>query len=98
MSRNALGLVETQGLIAAIEATDAAAKAAGVVVSSVELTDAAFLTLKIEGELGAVQAAVEAAVNAAQKLGEIVAVTIIPNPDDGLFTHSTQEIYFKISS
>ena len=84
MSRNALGLVETQGLIAAIEATDAAAKAAGVVVSSVELTDAAFLTLKIEGELGAVQAAVEAAVNAAQKLGEIVAVTIIPNPDDGL--------------
>jgi microcompartment protein CcmL/EutN len=84
MSRNALGLVETQGLIAAIEATDAAAKAAGVVVSSVELTDAAFLTLKIEGELGAVQAAVEAAVNAAQKVGEIVAVKIIPNPDDGL--------------
>ena len=84
MSRNALGLVETQGLIAAIEATDAAAKAAGVVVSSVELTDAAFLTLKIEGELGAVQAAVKASVEAAQKVGEIVAVKIIPNPDDGL--------------
>ncbi len=84
MSRNALGLVETQGLIAAIVATDAAAKAAGVVVSSVELTDAAYLTLKIEGELGAVQAAVEASAEAAQKVGEIVAVKVIPNPDDGL--------------
>ncbi len=84
MSRYALGLVETYGLIAAIEATDAAAKAAGVVVASVELTDAAFLTLKIEGELGAVQASVEAAATAAEKVGGIVAVTVIPNPDDGL--------------
>lgn len=86
MPRNALGLVETQGLIAAIEATDAAAKAAGVVVSSVELTEAAFLTLKIEGELGAVQAACEASTAAAERVGEIVAVTIIANPDDGLET------------
>ena len=93
MSRNALGLVETQGLIAAIEATDVAAKAAGVVVSSVELTDAAFLTLKIEGELGAVQAAVEASVEAAQKVGEIVAVKIIPNPDDGLSILISQKRY-----
>ncbi|MBU8934392.1 MAG: BMC domain-containing protein [candidate division Zixibacteria bacterium] len=84
MPRNALGLIETHGLIAAIEATDAAAKAAGIVVSSVELTDASFLTLRIEGELGAVQAACEASTAAAERVGEIVAVTIIANADDGL--------------
>lgn len=84
MSEFALGLVETRGLIGAIEATDAAAKAAEVVVSTVELTDAAYLTLKIEGELGAVQAAVEAAARAVEKVGELVAVWIIPRPDDGL--------------
>ena len=82
MSDKALGLIETKGLIGAIEAVDAAAKAAAVVVSSVELTDAAFMTLKIEGDLGAVQAAVEAGASAAQKIGELVAVHIIPNPSD----------------
>ena len=65
MSDKALGLIETKGLIGAIEAVDAAAKAAAVVVSSVELTEAAFMTLKIEGDLGAVQAAVEAGAAAA---------------------------------
>ncbi len=84
MPQHALGLIETLGLIAAIEATDAATKAAAVVVSSVELTDAAYLTLRIEGELGAVQAAVEAGVMAAEKVGGVVSVTVIPNPDDGL--------------
>ena len=82
MSDKALGLIETKGLIGAIEAVDAAAKAAAVVVSSVELTEAAFMTLKIEGDLGAVQAAVEAGAAAAAKIGELVAVHIIPNPSD----------------
>ncbi|HDL00819.1 MAG TPA: BMC domain-containing protein [candidate division Zixibacteria bacterium] len=80
MSDKALGLIETKGLIGAIEAVDAAAKAAAVVVSSVELTEAAFMTLKIEGDLGAVQAAVEAGASAAEKIGELVAVHVIPNP------------------
>ncbi len=84
MPREALGLVETYGLIASIVATDAAAKAAAVVISTAELTEAAFLTIKIEGELGAVQAAVEAAAEAAAKVGEVVAVHVIPRPDDGL--------------
>ena len=84
MPREALGLVETYGLIASIVATDAAAKAAAVVISTAELTDAAYLTIKIEGELGAVQAAVEAAAEAAAKVGEVVAVHVIPRPDDGL--------------
>ena len=84
MSDKALGLIETKGMIGAIEATDAAAKAAAVVVSSVELTEAAFMTVKIEGDLGAVQAAVEAGANAARKVGELVSVHIIPNPSDEL--------------
>ena len=84
MSGYALGLIETCGLIAAIEATDAAAKAAAVVVTSAEVTDSTFVTIRIEGELGAVQAAVEAGASAAEKVGEIVAVHIIPNPDIGL--------------
>lgn len=84
MSDRALGLIETQGLIGAIEACDAAAKAAAVVISSAELTDAAYLTLKIEGDLGAVQAAVEAGAQAAEKVGELIAMHVIPNPDDGL--------------
>lgn len=80
MSDKALGLIETKGLIGAIEAVDAAAKAAAVVVSSVELTEAAFMTLKIEGDLGAVQAAVEAGASAAEKIGDLIAVHVIPNP------------------
>lgn len=80
MADKALGLIETKGLIGAIEACDAAAKAAAVIVSSIELTDAAFVTLKIEGDLGAVQAAVDAGASAAEKIGELVAVHVIPNP------------------
>jgi microcompartment protein CcmL/EutN len=77
----ALGLIETEGLIAAITAADAAAKAAAVVVSSAEVTDGALLTIRIEGELGAVQAAVEAGAIAAQSVGELVTVHVIPRPD-----------------
>ncbi|MDZ4722333.1 MAG: BMC domain-containing protein [candidate division Zixibacteria bacterium] len=84
MSSYALGLIETKGLIAAIEACDAAAKAAAVVISAAELTDAALVTIKIEGELGAVQAAVEAGARAAAKVGEVIAAHVIPRPDDEL--------------
>ncbi|MEK7775697.1 MAG: BMC domain-containing protein [Candidatus Zixiibacteriota bacterium] len=81
MADYALGLIETNGLIAAITAADAAAKTAAVVVSSAEVTDGALLTIRIEGELGAVQAAVEAAAQAAQLVGEVVTVHVIPRPD-----------------
>ena len=84
MSKYALGLIETRGLISAIEATDAAAKAAAVVVASVEYSGASMMIIRIEGELGAVQAAVEAGARAVERIGELVAVHIIPNPDDGL--------------
>jgi ethanolamine utilization protein EutM len=81
MAEHALGLIETNGLIAAITAADAAAKAAAVVISSAEVTDGALLTVRIEGELGAVQAAVEAGAQAAQLVGELVTVHVIPRPD-----------------
>lgn len=84
MLESALGLIETKGLIGAIVATDAAAKASAIVVSSAELTEAAFMTVKIEGELGAVQAAVKAAAAAVEAVGELIAVDIIARPGPGL--------------
>lgn len=84
MSRYALGLIETRGLISVIEATDAAAKAAAVVVASVEYSGASMMIIRIEGELGAVQAAVEAGARAVERIGELVAVHVIPNPADDL--------------
>lgn len=83
-NRLALGLIETQGLVPAIEAADAAAKAAEVVITSVEVTVAAMVTVKMEGELGAVMASVEAGAAAAARLGHLVAAHVIPRPDDEL--------------
>ncbi|UCC45175.1 MAG: BMC domain-containing protein [Candidatus Zixiibacteriota bacterium] len=84
MTKHALGLIETRGLVGAIEACDAAAKTASVTVTSVELTDAALLTLKIEGDLAAVQAAVEAGARAAERIGELVSEHVIPRPSPEL--------------
>jgi microcompartment protein CcmL/EutN len=80
----ALGLIETVGLVGAIEAADAAAKAADVVISAAEVIDPALVTLKIFGELGAVQAAVDAGSRAAQRVGQLLASHVIPNPDNEL--------------
>lgn len=84
MEREALGLIETVGLIGAIEAADAAAKAAAVRVVKSEVTQAALVTIHIEGELGAVQAAVEAGVAACRRVGELKTFVVIPRPDAGL--------------
>jgi hypothetical protein len=84
MSEYALGLIETRGLVGIIEATDAAAKAAAVVVAAAEYTGGSLMIIRIEGELGAVQAAVEAGARAVERIGELVATHVIPNPDDGL--------------
>lgn len=84
MRQYALGLIETKGLIGSIEACDAASKAAAVVVATAELTEAAFMTLKIEGELSAVQAAVDAGAHAAEQVGELVSAHVIPRPDNEL--------------
>ena len=82
--REALGLVETKGFIGMIEASDAMAKAAKVRLLGYEKVGNGLVTTLCRGEVGAVRAAVEAAAAAAQKVGELVAVHVIPRPHDDL--------------
>ena len=76
----ALGMVETRGLVAAIEAADAMVKAANVVLCVTEKIGSGLVSVMIRGDVGAVKAATEAGANSAQKLGELVAVHVIPRP------------------
>ncbi|MGD1047009.1 MAG: BMC domain-containing protein [Bacteroidota bacterium] len=80
----ALGLVETKGLVAAIEAADTMVKTANVVLIGKEITRGALVTIKIVGDTAAVRSAVEAGAAAAQRVGELVSKHIIPRPGDGL--------------
>lgn len=82
MERQALGLIETVGLVGAIEATDAAAKASSIVVIRTEVTEASLVTIYIEGDLAAVQAAVDAGVSACQRFSRVLAHTVIARPHD----------------
>ena len=76
----ALGMVETRGLTASIEAADAMTKAANVVLVGTEKIGSGLVTVMVRGDVGAVKAATEAGANAAQRLGELVAVHVIPRP------------------
>ncbi len=76
----ALGLIETKGLIGAIEAADAMVKAAHVKLLGTENTIAALITVKIAGEVGAVKSAVAAGAKAAEKIGELVSSHVIARP------------------
>ena len=78
----ALGLIETKGLVGAIEAADAATKAADVELIGKERADAGLMTIKIKGDVAAVRAAVDAGAAAAQRVGELISVHVIPRPDD----------------
>jgi ethanolamine utilization protein EutM len=91
----ALGLIETRGLIAALEAADAALKAADVKVISLDRVDAALVTVKLVGEVAAVQSAVDAGNAAAARVGELIGSHVIPRPDAEL---NDQLIYTTISS
>jgi ethanolamine utilization protein EutM len=82
--REALGLVETKGFTGMIEASDAMAKAAKVRLVGYEKVGNGLVTTMCRGEVGAVRAAVDAAAAAAQKVGELVAVHVIPRPHDDL--------------
>jgi microcompartment protein CcmL/EutN len=82
MNERALGLIETRGLVGAIEAADAMVKAASVKLMGTEKTDAALITVKVIGEVGAVKSAVDAGAAAARKVGELIAVHVIPRPHD----------------
>ena len=81
MNEQALGLVETHGLIPAIEAADSMVKAARVRLVGKEVTVAALVTIQVLGETGAVKAAVAAGVAAAEKVGRVVSSHVIPRPD-----------------
>jgi microcompartment protein CcmL/EutN len=77
----ALGMIETKGLIGSIEAADAMMKSADVRLVKQEKIDGALVTVMIEGDVGAVQAAVDAGKEAARRVGELVSAHIIPRPD-----------------
>jgi len=76
----ALGMVETRGLVAAIEAADAMVKAANVTLIGSERIGSGLVTVMVRGDVGAVKAAVEAGGAAGSKLGEVVALHVIPRP------------------
>ncbi len=78
----ALGLIETKGLVGAIEAADAMAKAADVKIISKEKVTGALVIIKIMGETAAVKASVDAGSAAAQRVGQLVSAHVIPRPDD----------------
>jgi len=80
----ALGLVETKGLVGAVEAADAMCKAAKVTLLGKEISGSALVTVMVRGEVGAVKAATEAGAAAAKRVGELVSVHVIPRPEQDL--------------
>ncbi|MBQ9737157.1 MAG: BMC domain-containing protein [Clostridia bacterium] len=80
MAQEALGMIETRGLVAAIEAADAMVKAAEVALIGTEKIGSGLVSVMVRGDVGAVKAAVEAGSASAQRLGEIIATHVIPRP------------------
>ena len=80
MSLEALGMVETKGLIGSIEAADAMVKAANVVLVGKEYIGAGYVTVMVRGDVGAVKAATDAGAAAAKRVGELASVHVIPRP------------------
>ncbi len=78
--QEALGMVETKGLVAMIEAADAMVKAANVVLVGKEYIGAGYVTVMVRGDVGAVKAATDAGAAAARRVGELVSVHVIPRP------------------
>lgn len=80
MKSDALGMIETKGLIGSIEAADAMVKAANVSIVGRELVGGGLVTVMVRGDVGAVKAATDAGAAAAQRVGELVSVHVIPRP------------------
>ncbi len=78
----ALGMVETKGLIGAIEAADAMVKAAKVTLEGKEQIGSGLVTVMVRGDVGAVKASVEAGAAAARRVGEVISVHVIPSPHE----------------
>ena len=82
MANEALGMIETKGLVGSIEAADAMVKAANVVLVGKEYIGAGYVTVMVRGDVGAVKAATDAGAAAARRVGELVAVHVIPRPHE----------------
>lgn len=82
--QDAIGLLETKGLVALIEATDAMAKAANVQIVKKIAIGGGLVTAVVRGDVGSVRAAIEAGANAATQVGELTASHVIPRPSEGL--------------
>ena len=80
MAQEALGMVETRGLVAAIEAADAMVKAANVVLIGTEKIGSGLVSVMVRGDVGAVKAATDAGAAAAEKVGELISVHVIARP------------------
>ena len=80
-SSNALGMIETRGLVGAVEAADAMVKAANVTLIGRSQVGGGLVTVMVRGDVGAVKAATDAGAAAAKKVGELVSVHVIPRPD-----------------
>ena len=83
-SQIALGMIETRGMVGAIEAADAMCKAAKVTLLGKEISGGALVTVMVRGEVGAVKAATDAGAAAAKRVGELKSVHVIPRPADDL--------------
>ena len=77
---NALGMIETKGLVAAIEAADAMVKAANVTLVGKEHIGGGLVTVMVRGDVGAVKSATDAGAAAAERVGELVSIHVIPRP------------------
>ena len=82
MEKQALGMIETRGLVGSIEAADAMAKAANVTLIGKETIGGGLVTVMVRGDVGAVKAAVDAGAQAAKRVGELVSVHVIARPHE----------------
>ncbi len=98
MEKQALGMIETKGLVGAIEAADAMVKAANVTLIGKEQIGSGLVTVMVRGDVGAVKAAVDAGAGAAKRVGELVSVHVIPRPHDdveGILPNAEQKASAK---
>jgi ethanolamine utilization protein EutM len=84
MSNEALGMIETKGLIGSIEAADAMVKSANVILIGKEYIGSGYVTVMVRGDVGAVKAATDAGAAAARRVGELVSVHVIPRPHEAV--------------
>ena len=93
-NQQALGMIETKGLVASIEASDAMVKAANVQLVGKEQVGGGLVTVMVRGDVGAVKAATDAGAAAAEKVGELISVHVIPRPHvevDDILPHKNGE-------